>query len=272
MSFCKLPGEKTMSIKRIQAILWQEYYVTYRSVEVIFDIFVFALISLFLFGFLSTYLTGEAGGKAASYILLGMLLWEIVRIISYSVVMGSLWNMWFRNLSNLFITPLSVFEFLFAQTLSGFAKAILVVTINAVITVYVFGFNIFQLGPMLVLYILGLGLFAVAAGIMILGMIFRFGTRLQAFAWGLIPILQPLTAAFFPVVALPVPLQIVARIFPSTYVFEAVRYQMDTGMVDWNGLGISFALNGVFMILAILYFSWMFRVSRDTGQFARNES
>lgn len=272
MYFCRLPEGSPMSIKRIKAVLLQEYYVTYRSVEVIFDVFVFAIISLLLFGFIASYLTGEAGGRAAHYILLGMLLWEILRIIQYSISVGSMWNIWSRNLSNMFVAPLSVTEYLSAHTMSGIVKAVLVFVVNSLITYWIFDFNVFVLGPMLIVYIAGLGMFAFSAGIAILGIIFRFGTRIQAFAWGLLPILQPLTAAFFPVRVLPGPLQTFAWSFPSTHIFEAARFHLDTGIVDWYALSMGLALNIIYIVGAILFFSHMFRGSMNSGQFSRNES
>ncbi len=119
-----------MSLRRIQAVLLQELFITLRSMEVIFDIFVFSLISLFLFGFLSLYLVGARNTLAAQFLLLGMLLWEIIRIIQYSLSIGSLWNIWARNLCNMFIAPLSVSEYLSAHTLSGIGKAVVVFVLD----------------------------------------------------------------------------------------------------------------------------------------------
>lgn len=262
-----------MSFRRIQAVLLQEFFITSRSMEVIFDIFVFSLISLFLFGFLSLYLVGTQNVLAAKFLLLGMLLWDIIRIIQYSISIGSLWNIWARNLCNMFIAPLHVSEYLSAHTLSGIAKAIVVFALDSLIAIWIFHFNIYQVGFFnLLIYFLGLSIFAFVTGIIILGLIFRYGMRIQAFAWGLIPILQPLTAALFPVKVLPPPLQVFAYLFPCTYIFEAARYSLSSGNRDWYDIGIAFVLNVLYVGLSILFFMVMFRSARNTGQFARNES
>ncbi len=96
--------------------------------------------------------------------------------------------------------------------------------------------------------------------------------RMQAFAWAIIPILQPLTAALFPVKVLPPPLQVFAYLFPCTYVFEAARYSLSDGKSDWYALEIAFFLNVFYVILSILFFMMMYRSARNSGQFARNES
>src|SRR5947209_1950121 len=135
MFFYRSQGEVIMSFRRIRSLLLQEFFITYRSVEIIFDVFVFSLISLFLFGFLSLYLVGTRNTFAAKYLLLGMLLWDIIRIIQYSISIASLWNLWARNLCNMFMAPLHVSEYLLAHTLSGIGKAILVFALDSVIAI-----------------------------------------------------------------------------------------------------------------------------------------
>jgi ABC-2 type transport system permease protein len=262
-----------MSFRRIYAIVLQEIFITSRSMEIIFDIFIYSLISLFLFGFLSLYLVGTQNTLAAKFLLLGMLLWDIIRIIQYSLCMGSLLNVWARNLCNMFIAPLRVSEYLLAHTFSGIVKAILVFVLDAVIATAIFHFNIYQIGPLdLLIFFINLSIFAFLTGVVILGLIFRYGMRIQAFAWGLVPILQPLTAALFPVKVLPTPLQAIAYLFPCTYIFEAARYRLVRGNSDWYAINIAFFLNVLYLLLSLLFFSIMFRNAKNSGQFARNES
>src|SRR5216110_2497267 len=102
-----------MSFRRIRSVLLQEFFITYKSMEIIFDIFVLSLISLF--GFLSLYLVGTQNTLVAKFLLLGMLLWDIIRVIQYSISIGSLWNLWARNLCNMFIAPLHMGEYLLAH-------------------------------------------------------------------------------------------------------------------------------------------------------------
>src|SRR3990172_176614 len=148
----KLPERNYMSIKRIFAVLTQEYYMVFRSVETFFDIFVFSFISLLLFGFFSTYLIGENNIIVAQHLLLGMLFWEVVRVVQYAVTIASLWNLWSRNLSNMFISPVSTAEYLTAHTVSGIIRGGLVFIINSIIAAYVFKFSVFELGFMVWVY------------------------------------------------------------------------------------------------------------------------
>lgn len=243
-----------------------------RSLETIIDMFWFSLINVVVFGFVSVYLAGRNTPEAAYYILYGMVLWEIVRLTQYSVSLGSLWNMWSRNLSNMFVAPLSMFEYILAEIISSVLKTILIFIMMGIIVIYIFHFNIFQSGiGNIILFFINLSIFAWSLGIFVLGLIFKFGTKIQALAWGLVFIFQPITAVFFPIEILPNYLQTVAYAIPATYVFEAARKSIHDPALDLQSAGIAFLLNILYLGLSILFFKFMFASSRKTGQFARNE-
>ncbi len=261
-----------MKIHRIKGILLQEYFITVRSLEVIMDLLFFSVMTVIVFGFMTIFLSGAVNSNVALYLLTGMLLWEIVRITQYSSSVSILWNVWSKNLSNMFISPLSVKEYMTAQVIGGIVKSLLVFTIISLIAKFVFGFDITRLGIVnLFLFFINLSIFAWSIGIVVLAFIFRFGTRIQALAWGLVFLFQPLTAAFFPVKILPGFLQTIAYLLPPTYVFEAARNSLINPSTNWNMFFISFLLNIVYLIPSIYFFSAMFKKSKDTGQFARNE-
>lgn len=257
---------------RVKALLWQELYLTKRSLEVIMDLFFLSFVSVLLFGWLSTYLSQALPLPARHYLLVGMLLWEIIRVAQYSLSVGAMWNVWSRNLSNLFIAPLSMAEYLGTAMLSAAVKAIGVLVLVSWLSAAAYGFNLAMLGwANLVLFTVNLLLFAYSSGLVILGLIFLFGTRIQAFAWGLVVLFQPLTAMFFPVAVLPWPLRMFAYALPPTHVFEAARAALVDPAVDWPQTAVAFGLNVVYFLASIGAFVWMYHKSQETGQFARNE-
>lgn len=261
-----------MSLSRIKAIIMQELYITKHSMEVIVDLFYFSVITVIAWGFISIYLTGDSNSLAGHYLLIGMILWEIIRIIQYSISVGALWNIWSRNLSNMFITPLSLAEYMTAQLISGIIKAFVLFLIISVISAFLFEFNIFQLGIInLMIYFINLTIFAWTAGLIILAFIFRYGTRIQALAWGLIFIFQPLTAVFFPVKVLPVLLQKISYFIPATHIFEAARGNLLDSSTNWNLINLAFLENIVYLVVSLWFFNFMFNRSKETGQFSRNE-
>lgn len=257
--------------RRILAVLKQEVFHTLRSLEVMIDLPFFSITGALLFGFVSLYIAGT-NELIAMQLLLGLILWEIIRVTQYSMSVGVLWNIWSRNLSNMFISPLTTSEYLIAQMLSGIIKSVLIFLTLSLIMIFFFNFNIFEIGVLaLVLIFVNLTLFSFAVGISLVGLIFRFGTKIQSLAWGIIFLLQPIMATFFPVDVLPNPLKAVAFTLPPTYMFEIARAQLKDLGINWQYALISFALNVFYLIFSIWFFQKMFNKSKENGQFARNE-
>jgi ABC-2 type transport system permease protein len=266
------PKVTTVSLERIKAVLLQELYITARSVEVIVDLPFWSVMTVVVFGFVTKFLESVMNPTVAHYLYLGTLMWEIMRVAQYSMSLSVLWNVWSHNFSNMFITPLSMFEYVLAQVVSGAVKAVVLFGLVTLIAAVLFDFNMFAMGPgNLALLFLNLLFFAYSIGLLILGIIFRLGTRIQALAWGLVLIFQPLTAAYYPLSVMPPALQSVARLFPPTYVFEAARAGLESPEIRWADIGIATAENVVYFGLAVWFFNYMYRRSRQTGQFARNE-
>ena len=261
-----------VSLERIKAVLLQELYITARSVEVIVDLPFWSVMTVVVFGFVTRFLSSVMNPTVAHYLYLGTLMWEIMRVAQYSMSLSVLWNVWSHNFSNMFITPLSMFEYVLAQVISGAVKAVVLFGLVALVAATLFDFNMFSMGlGNLTLLFLNLLFFAYSIGLLILGIIFRLGTRIQALAWGLVLIFQPLTAAYYPLSVMPPVLQSVARLFPPTYVFEAARAGLEDPSIRWTDIGIATAENVVYFGLAVWFFNYMYRRSRQTGQFARNE-
>jgi ABC-2 type transport system permease protein len=262
-----------VSAERIRAVLLQEVYITARSVEVLVDLPLWSVVTAVVFGFVTRFLSQVMSPVVAQYLYLGTLLWEIIRVAQYSMSLGALWNVWSHNFNNMFITPLSMVEYVIAQMLSAAVKALILFSLMLLIAGLVFNFDLLTIGVgnLLILF-LNLLFFAYSVGLLILGIILRLGTRIQALAWGLVLIFQPLTAAYYPLAVMPEPLQVIARAFPPTYVFEAARAGLNSpAQMDWAAQGIAAAENIVYFVVATAFFASMYRRSRQSGQFARNE-
>jgi ABC-2 type transport system permease protein len=261
-----------LSLERVGGVLLQEVYITARSVEVLVDLPFWSVMTVVVFGFVTKFLSTLMNPTVAQYLYLGTLMWEIMRVTQYSMSLGALWNVWSHNFSNMFIAPLSMTEYVIAQMISGALKAVVLFALVGLIAALLFGFSVFSMGPLtLGLAFLNLLWFAYSIGLFILGIILRLGTRIQALAWGLVLIFQPLTAAFYPLEVMPPALQVVARAFPPTYVFEAARAGLSAPRVHWEWFGMAAAENLAYFVVTIWFFQYMFRRSRETGQFARNE-
>jgi len=261
-----------MSINRIKAILLHEMFMMRHSFEVINDIVIYPLLQIVIFGFLTLYLFGLNGKTAGGYVLIGTILWQIISITQYSISVGCLWDVWSRNLTNIFISPISIYEYFTAYIISGTLKSLFMFVLASILSIYVFHFNILHLGIInLFLFYINLILFAFGFGIIVVGLIFRFGSRIQAFAWAMIGIFQPFMAVIYPVSILPKSLQVISYLFPPTYVFEAARASIANPGVQWEYIGKAFFINIIFVYLSMMFFDRMFKASKKKGQFARLE-
>lgn len=257
---------------RIFALVVQEFYITRRSLEIFFDIFFFPLMNVILFGLLTVFVEDIRNAVSAEYLIMGILLWEVVTITQYNVTVSSLWSVWSHNLTNLFIAPISVTEYLLAHILAGALKTLCVVGFFAAGAWLFFDFNILKLGWLnLLLLNFNLLFFSCWLGIILLGCIFRYGTKIQSISWGLIFLFQPLTAVMFPVSVLPSAIQPISYLLPPTYIFESARKALETPGVDWKYVGIATAMNAVYTVIAAFTFKYLFKRSKETGQFARND-
>ena len=106
---------------------------------------------------------------------------------------------------------------------------------------------------------------------MLLAFLFRYGTGIQAITWGIIYLIQPLTASFFPVSVLPKAIQNIAYIFPITYVFEAARAALVDPTFKGNYMLTAFILNVIYFFLFFYFFKRFVNLAKRTGQFSRNE-
>jgi len=261
-----------MSPRKILSIVMQEIYLSRRSLEVIIDLGFFSIISTIVFGFVAVWLAGTGNKQSALYILVGLNFWNIVSISSYSIAVGTLWNIWSRSLTSVFVAPVSMKEYMAAHVLSALLKTAVIVVITSMIIVFVFKFNIFSLGLInWMLIFFNLFLFACSVGFTTLGLILRYGTRIQALAWSVSSLFQPLTAALYPINVLPPPLQTVAYALPPTYVFEATRVYINSSIIRFDLYLTSFVLNIVYLTLSLSFFWFLFNKSKETGQFAKNE-
>jgi ABC-2 type transport system permease protein len=260
-------------LRRMFALSLQEYYIALHSLEIFSDVFAFPIINVVLFGLINHYLISAGQYTSANYLLIGVVLWEIIAVNQYSVSLAPLWNIWSRSLSSIFVAPISAVEYITADIISALLKSVFVFIVVGVFVDLLFHFNILSIGlTNLILDFFNLALFGWIVGVFVIALIFRYGTRIQAISWGVIFLFQPITASFYPVSALPHWLQYIALALPPTHVFQSARANLVQSGTNWHDFAAALLLNLVYGILAILTFAYLFKKSKETGQFARNDA
>jgi len=257
-----------MNWNHIKALLLHSWYHTTHSKETQIDLFWFTFIQFLIFGLISKVIS-QNQPELGPVLLLGFLLWEIVRIGQYSVTVSMLWEIWSKSFNSLFIAPVTMNEWVVSQMIAAIIKTTAVIGSLTILGKLAFQFSFLQLGWVLLPYSVILMCFAYAAGLFITGLIIRYGTNIQSFAWGLIYVFQPISAVFYPVEALPVQIRWLSYISPITYVMESARLQFSTGQVNWSYIAIGAATCAAYVIAAWFFMQEMYTRARRTGEFAR---
>ena len=253
---------------RVKALLFRHLYLYRRSLPRIMDIFYWPVMELLLWGFLSLYLAkfDIANFNAVTFLLGGIIFWDLLSQSQRVVSIAFLEEVWERNLLNLFVTPLKMSEFLASTIILGLVRIFVVSIVMAGLAFLFYSFNIFTFGLTLIPFMANLLLFGWILGLFTTAIILRYGSSAQVLAFGLIFLLQPFSAVFYPVSVLPQGVQYVANILPSTHVFEGMRAVIQTGSLPMSHFLWAIFLNFIFLGLVLIYFYRMFAWVKKSGK------
>jgi ABC-2 type transport system permease protein len=260
------------SALRVRAIARRHYFVMRRSPHRLFDVTVWPVVDVLLFGSLGTYFAqsgGAAGERAFAYILAGILLWHVVYQSQIGLSTGFLEETWSRNMLNLMVTPIREWEYVAGVVLFGFVKLLMGVGVVAVLAAIAFAFHITDLGLSLVPIAAVLLTTGWVIGLFVIGLVLRFGSGAEALAWGILFVVLPLSGVFYPVEALPGPLQPISLALPTTHTFYAARAVLDGKPMPWQELGLAALGAVVCAVLGVVWVTRMLALFRRRGYITR---
>src|SRR3989338_5553320 len=148
-----------MKFYRIQALLLRYLYIYPRSVPRILDIFVWPIVDILIWGFLTVYLREARPNFPVSFLLGAVIFWDFILRAQQAVTISFMEEIWERNLFNIFVTPIRLSEFLAATFLVGVVRIIMIGFSLGLSAFFLFQFNIFTFGLFLVPFILNFFIF-----------------------------------------------------------------------------------------------------------------
>lgn len=256
----------------VSGLLLKYWYITKNRLDRIFDIFYWPLISLLIWGFTTYYIRDFAGSKILMFFIGGTVLWVFFQRAMQDITVYVLEDFWGWNLYNTFASPVTWKELLFSVISFGVIRAVITFLFLAAIAGLMFAFNIFSAGIFAIaLYSLGLLMLGWVFGIFVAGLIFIKGLKIQVFAWSFAWLLQPFSCVFYPLASLPVWLQKASLIFPTTHIFEGMRYSMETGRMAWNSFIYAMIINIILLIAMCIFFRQALKHARKKGLLTRRE-
>lgn len=235
-----------------------------RVVELIF----WPTMELLLWGFLTTFIERQTTGDFPMFIrfLIGaMIFWDVLFRSQQAVAISFLEDVWTRNLLNVFVAPIRVTEYLAATFAFGMIRVTITVVLLAILAKLMYEFNLFDFQWNLIPFFANLLLFGWSLGMISTALIMRWGQAAEALAWAVPFMIQPFSAVFYPVDVLPEPLQVVAWMIPSTYVFEGMRTVLQQGSMAWTDFALATGMNLIFLVLAGAFFAFMYDQARQKG-------
>jgi ABC-2 type transport system permease protein len=226
------------------------------------------VLQMCIWGFTARYLAARMGNPAAvaaGALLGGVLLWEVALRSQMGVAISFLEELWSRNLGHVFVSPLRPRELVAALLGMSFVRMIVGVLPAILLAWGLYAFNLFSLGPILVLFFANLMVMGWWVALGVVSLILRHGQGAEPLAWSVLFGVTPFAAVFYPVAVLPTVLQPVALAIPAAHVFEGMRAVLLRGEIAWGHLAWAVGLNIVWTVAAALLFAQQFRAARVRG-------
>jgi ABC-2 type transport system permease protein len=257
---------------RVRAIARRHAYVMVRSPHRLFDVTVWPMVDVLLFGSIGVFVSGGGGGSgraAFAYLLAGIILWHVVYQSQISLSTGFLEEAWSRNLLNLLVSPLKEVEYVAGVALFGLAKLVLGVGLTAILAFGAYAFDISEMGFGLIPIAAILLVVGWAIALFVIGVVLRYGSGAEALAWGVLFAVMPLSGVFYPVDSLPALIRPIARVLPTTHAFAAMRVILDGGDLPWGMIGLGSLGAVVLTALALGFLLRMLKLFRARGFITR---
>jgi ABC-2 type transport system permease protein len=259
---------KRFSLSRVAAMLARQIYVLRASWPRLLEIIYWPAISMVTWGFAQVWVNEQSGGTftaAASTLLAGVMLWDVLVRGGLGFAITFLEEMWAKNIGNLLMSPLTLSEFVMALASMSVIRLLIGFIPVSFIAIALFGFNIWALGLPLIAFFINLIVLAWAVSLVVSGLILRHGMGAEGLAWIAVFVMMPFSAIFYPVSVLPEPAQYVAWALPAAYVFEGMRALVIDGVFRGDYMLWAVGLNAIYVAAAILLYARILESARVAG-------
>jgi ABC-2 type transport system permease protein len=224
-------------------------------------------VTMVVWGFVTLYLapTNNFLRDAPGYFIGAVLLWDLLFRGQLGVSLTFIEEFYARNLGNLFVSPLTLPEYIAGQLTISLFRALIGVGGACLFAFLAFHYSIFSIGLPLAAFFANLVVFGWGLGLAMSGMILRLGLGAEELAWAAVFILAPISGVYYPIGVLPTWMQATASAVPSSHVFEGMRAVLIQGIFRWDHFWIACALNALYLALGATVFAWAMHDARNRG-------
>ncbi len=258
--------------RRIWGLVYRHVALYRRSWPRLLEVAYWPTLELLIWGFTASFFAharpgtaAGAGALAGGALIAGVLLWEVTLRGQLGVTFTFLEDIWSRNLGHVFVSPLRPAEMVVSLLAVSVLRTVIGLTPAVLLAWFLYTYNLFALGPVLLLFFLNLLVMGWWIALGIVSLLFRYGAGAEALAWTIAFGITPVACVFYPLAILPAWLQPVALALPAAHIFEGMRAVVLHHQVPWGQLAAAAALNVVWMLIAIAVFGGQFRAARIRG-------
>ncbi|TNE38095.1 MAG: ABC transporter permease [Alphaproteobacteria bacterium] len=213
------------ALTRIWAMVLRYWYLTRSSGPRILELAYWPTVQMSIWGFIQTFLAQQSSyfAQALGVLLGAVMLWDVLLRGQLGLSITFFEEVWSRNLGHLMVSPLRPIELIAALMTTSLIKTLIGLVPTSFLAMWFFGFNIYGIGLALVAFFFNLILFGWGVGLIVSGLVLRYGQGAESLAWALTFALAPLCGVYYPVSVLPEFLQVFSYVLPPAYIFEGMR-------------------------------------------------
>jgi ABC-2 type transport system permease protein len=246
----------------------RHYYLIRGSWPRLLELIYWPALQMTLWGFITLFFETHSSwvAEAAGILISAVLLWDVMFRGQISLFLSFIEEIWSRNLGHLFVSPLRPGEMIMALLLVSLVRTLIGVGGAAILAIILFDVSVFELGVPLAAFFANLIIMGWSLGLIVSGLVLRFGQGAESLGWAAIFLVQPVSGVYYPISVLPNWLQPIATAIPSTHVFEGLRAILIDETFRIDLLLNAAALNLIFVTTSVFIFFAILRYARIHGQ------
>lgn len=258
---------RAFSPARIFAMVLRYIYLLRRSWPRVLELAYWPTMQMILWGFITQFMQTRSTwlAQASGVLLAGVLLWDVMFRGQLGVSTVFFEEMYSRNLGHLFVSPLRPYELVCALLVISLIRTLIGVGGAALLAIPLYHYSIFSMGLPLIAFFVNLLIMGWAIGLLVSGLVLRYGLGAENLAWVAIFAVAPVSGIYYPVSVLPDWLQTVAHLLPASHVFEGMRALLFEQVFRTDLFVHAVALNAVYLGIGIAVFLGVFRAARRRG-------
>lgn len=255
------------TISRILGLIKRYLLIKIRDVHRLANLSYFPITDVLIGGLMWMWQERQLGVSESTTIVYvcELTFWIIINSTQFETCFNFLEELQSRNVINLFASTLHHGEWLVASFMLSTIESLMAAGFCSILVYFGFSFSLLSLGWYLPCFLILLIMSGWIMALFTISILIYHGQRMTVLLWALPYFILPLSAAYYPLEALPTAMQYVGKALPTTYLFEALRSYIATQNVPISYFIISLLLNILYLICAVTFFNFMFKKSKEKG-------